>query len=303
MLDLFAASRKRNLGLCRGHRGHNHGAMMDASEWKGPVGQSWAKLHALTDRSFSGLTQQLLDRISAFAGNSVLDIGCGAGELSLAIARARPQARVVGLDISDDLVAAARLRGEQHSNAEFALGDAARWNREGFVPDLLVSRHGVMFFDDPFGAFAHLHDLAAPGAHLVFSCFRSPRENPWAADIARMIDQPAGDPLAPGPFAFADPQRIEAVLAAGGWQDVDIAPVDFAYIAGHGADPVADARAFFARIGPAARALRLLEGEARAAFEAKLEPWLAQHRSGDLVVFAAAAWIVTARSDRRVRER
>lgn len=278
--------------------------MTNLSEWEGTVGQSWAELHALTDRCFSGLTQQLLDRIAAYDGNAVLDIGCGAGEVSLAVARARPQARVVGVDISAQLIEVARQRGAQLGNLEFALGDAVSWSLEHFAPDLLVSRHGVMFFDDPFAAFTHLGDRAAPGANLVFSCFRSPRENAWAADVARMLDQPpASDPFAPGPFAFADPQRIEAVLAAGGWQNVDIAPVDFAYIAGHGADPVADARSFFARIGPAARAMRSLEGSARAKFAAKLDKWLEEHRQGDLVAFAAAAWIVTAKADRRVRDR
>ncbi len=278
--------------------------MTNVNEWEGPVGRSWAELHALTDRCFGGLTQQLLDRVSMESGHSVLDIGCGAGELSLAIARARPQARVVGVDVSADLVEAARERGALLGNLEFALGDAARWQAEDFVPDLLVSRHGVMFFDDPFAAFAHLGEMAAPGARLVFSCFRAPRENPWAADVARLAQlPPAADPHAAGPFAFADPQRIEAILSSGGWQDIDIAPVDFAYIAGQGGDPVGDARAFFARIGPAARALRDVTGAAKLELAAKLDRWLEERRSGDLVAFAGAAWIVTATADRRVRER
>lgn len=272
--------------------------MTSGSEWQGLVGRSWADLHVLTDRCFGGLTQRLLERIGDFPGNAVLDIGCGAGEVSLAVGRARPQAQVIGLDISADLLEVARKRGAQLGNVEFVEGNASNWLPDGFAPDLLVSRHGVMFFDDPFAAFAHLRAIAAPGANLVFSCFRSPRENPWASDVARMMDAPPpADPVAPGPFAFADPQRIEAILAKGGWRNVDIAPVDFAYVAGQGEDPVADARAFFARIGPAARALRELRGEAREAMAAKLDAWLADNRNGDLVVFAAAAWIVTARRD------
>lgn len=272
--------------------------MTNGSEWQGDVGRNWAQLHTLTDRCFGGLTQRLLDRIADFPGREVLDVGCGAGELSLAIARNRQHARVIGLDISPELVEAARIRGAQLPGASFELGDAAQWRGDHFSPDLIVSRHGVMFFDDPVVAFAHLNSIAAPGANLVFSCFRSARDNPWAGDIARMIGQgPAGDGYVPGPFAFADPRFVEAVLTAGGWRDVDIAPVDFAYVAGAGSDPVADARAFFARIGPAARALRELEGEAKADLEAQLIPWLERHRDGDLVIFPAAAWIVTARSD------
>jgi len=264
-------------------------------EWEGSVGRSWAELHEQTDRCLAGLTQQLLDRIAAFPGSSILDIGCGAGELTLALARARPKAHVIGLDISEDLVEVARSRGMHLSNLEFALGDAAEWRAKGMAPDLLISRHGVMFFKDPVAAFTHLRQSADTNANLVFSCFRSARENPWASDVARIAGlPPATNPHAPGPFAFADPQWIEAILEPAGWGEIDIAPVDFAYVAGQGADPVADARAFFARIGPAARALQEVDGEAREQLAARLDRWLEDHRDGDLVAFAGAAWIVTA---------
>lgn len=271
--------------------------MTSGSDWQGKVGQNWADMHAWTDRSFTGLTQHLLERIALRPGHAVLDIGCGAGELSLALGRGRPDAQVIGLDISADLVAAARMRGGQHANVDFVVGDAATWQREFFTPDLLVSRHGVMFFDDPPAAFAHLRRIAAPGAGLVFSCFRTPRENRWMTDLARLLDLPApADPHAPGPFAFADPQWVEEILAEAGWTDIDFEPVDFAYIAGTGPDPVSDAEAFFARIGPAAAMLRELTGTALAEAQQRIRAWLAESRSANLVAFSAAAWVVTARN-------
>jgi hypothetical protein len=160
-----------------------------------------------------------------------------------------------------------------------------------------------MFFDDPPGAFAHLRDLATSEAGLVFSCFRTARENPWASGIAELLGLPGGDAEAPGPFAFADPQRVEAILTTGGWGKVDFEPLDFAWIAGKGEDPVADALAFVSRIGPAAPALRALEGSDRLAAERELRGWFEAHRAGDLVAFPAAAWIVTASADRRHRNR
>lgn len=278
--------------------------MTTKADWQSAVGRNWARTWQLTDLSFSGLTEHLLERIARQPADTVLDIGCGAGELALAIARARPRARIVGLDVSPDLVAAARERvGGEHAQVRFELGDAARWADPKFVPDLLVSRHGVMFFEDPPAAFAHLHDSAAPDATLVFSCFRSPRENLWASGIAELLGLPPGDPHAPGPFAFADPQRVEGILAKGGWGQIDFEPVDFAYIAGKGNDPVEDSLAFVSRIGPAALALHQLEGPAKTAAEQRLREWFAGHRSGDLVVLPAAAWIVTARADRRHRLR
>lgn len=270
--------------------------MTTGSDWQAQTGKSWAASYHLTDRSFSGLTQRLLERIEACQGRAVLDIGCGAGELSLAIARGRPQARVVGVDISADLVAVARGRGEALGNASFIEANAATWREREFAPDLLVSRHGVMFFDDPPAAFSNLLDQAAPGAELIFSCFRSPLENPWASDIAQLLRlPPAKDPTAPGPFAFADPAHVERILRTAGWQDVSFYPVDFAYVAGCGDDPVDEAMSFFNRIGPAAVALRALEGEARADAMSRIRAWVEEYRSGNLVAFGAAAWLVSAR--------
>lgn len=277
--------------------------MTSGADWEDAVGRNWAKHYARTDRSFAGLTEHLLGRIGTHPGKAVLDIGCGAGELSLAIARARPHARVLGLDVSPELIAAVRERAGERGNVRFELRDAAAWHEQGYTPDLLVSRHGVMFFDDPPAAFAHLRDIADPDASLVFSCFRTARENRWASDIPDLLGLPALSSEGPGPFSFADPQLVEAILSAAGWAQVDFEPVDFAWIAGKGDDPVADALDFVSRIGPAAPALRALEGDDRAAAEAKLRGWFEEHRSGDIVAFAAAAWIVTASANRRHRTR
>ncbi|MBS0482440.1 MAG: methyltransferase domain-containing protein [Proteobacteria bacterium] len=269
--------------------------MTTGMDWQARTGRSWADNYRRTDRTFAGLTDRLIERIAGYGGNTVLDIGCGAGELTLAVARQRPGAQVVGVDVSQDLIAAATERGAQHGNASFVLADAGSWRDPGFEPDLLVSRHGVMFFDDPQAAFGNLHATAQPGAQLVFSCFRSWSENPWASELASLLKlPPSPDPTAPGPFAFADPDHVAAILAAGGWRDPQFEAVNFAYIAGKGDDPVEDALAFFQQIGPAAQALQALDGAERERAIGWVRDWLTGHRSGDLVAFSAAAWIVSA---------
>lgn len=271
--------------------------MTKGMDWQAHVGRSWAENFALTDRAFAGLTQRLLERVSERVGQCVLDVGCGAGELALAVARQRPGARVVGVDISADLIDAARDRGGQHGNVDFTLADAGSWRLPGFAPEVVISRHGVMFFDDPIAAFANLREQSAEDAELVFSCFRSPGENPWASDIARLLElPPPANPQAPGPFAFADPQHVEDVLTGAGWRGVSFEAVDFAYIAGKGDEPVEDALNLFRRIGPAAPVLRSLEGADKARAEGWMRDWLEEHRSGNLVAFPAGAWIVSAAS-------
>ena len=273
--------------------------MTSAGDWEGSVGTNWAAEWRRTDRSFSALTPRLLAALAEIPAARILDIGCGAGEIALSLARARPQAKVVGLDLSAPLLAVARSRGEGLGNLWFEQGDAARWRDTAGRPDLLVSRHGVMFFDDPAAAFAHLSSIAAPGARLAFTCFRSPAQNAWAAEIARLLPPPPPEarpsPTAPGPFAFADPDHVRRVLA--GWRDIDLAPVDFSYVAGSGDAPVEDALAFFQRIGPAAAAIRNLPRTARASFENRLGDLVRAHLAAGQVIFPAAAWLVTATAD------
>ena len=270
--------------------------MTDKMEWQGRVGSSWAEQWQRTDRSFAALTQHLVAAILASGEcHSIVDIGCGAGELSIKLASAKPDVKVLGLDISADLIDAAAARSSSISNLSFAVADAAKWRDAGFAPDLYVSRHGVMFFDDPVAAFANLADAAAAKARLVFSCFRSPAENDWAKKIGDLMPPtPAGDPYAPGPFAFADPEHVCDILLQAGWSDIEFEPVDFDYVAGEGNDPVSDALDFFGHIGPAARAIRGLEGAARTVFLARLREVVEAHVSANTVRFAAGAWIVTA---------
>lgn len=272
--------------------------MTDIKDWQGGVGRNWATEWQRTDTSFSELTPHLLSAIAAEPGTCIVDIGCGAGEVAMAVAADRPDAQVTGVDVSPDLIAAAKLRSAETRNLSFELADAAKCSCTGGPPDLYVSRHGVMFFEEPPAAFRHLAAQAAPNARLVFTCFRKPSENIWAKAIAELLPAVQSAPVqphAPGPFAFADPDHVRRCLA--GWRELALRPVDFAYVAGVGPDAVAEAMALFRRIGPSAFALRTLPPEAKADFEKRLLALVEAHFNGARVTFPAAAWLVTATSD------
>lgn len=272
--------------------------MTDMREWQGQVGQSWARTWRMTDRAFTGITEKLLQVIDRLPGQEVADIGCGAGELSLAIARQRRDASITGVDVSPELVEAARERGAGQPRVRFELANAAQWQPR-HSPDLVVSRHGVMFFDDPPAAFGHLHAVSAKGARLAFSCFRDASLNRWASEPADAMGgaMPPPPPRAPGPFAFADPEYVHAVLSAGGWSGIQLEPFDTAYVIGQGPDAVDEAVDFLRRIGPAAQRLATLEGAARADAEARLRALLENRLDQGLIAYPAAIWLVTAWRD------
>lgn len=275
--------------------------MLAASEWQGKTGEAWAEEWRRTDRTLAPLNQALLAYALPFEGRRILDVGCGAGATSLAFGAALPDAEITGLDLSGALVAAAQARVDGRANVQFVAGDASVWTPADGAPfDLIVSRHGVMFFADPLAAFSHLHGLA-PHGRLLFSCFRAAAENEWMTAMLGIIrrhaaDAPATPQDAPGPFAFAEPARIEAILGGAGFAPPAIKPFDFTFLAGAGDDPVADAMAYFRRIGPMARLGAALEGDARTAFLADLEGVVAAQRRDGQVAFRAAAWLVSARA-------
>ena len=272
--------------------------MTTNADWTGRVGDVWAREWRRTDRSFADLTPHLIRAVLADAPKTgaAIDLGCGAGETSIALAAARSGVDVTGIDLSADLIAVARERGAGIANLTFHIGDTAALD-PGSAIDLFVSRHGVMFFDDPVAALSVIRCAGAPAARLVFSCFRDASLNPWA----QLLDDPAARPAppsgyAPGPFGFADRDLTAGILAQAGWTDTDATPVDFTYVAGASPGPVADAVEFFSRIGPASRALADTPPNRRPDLLARLANTLADHETDGQIKFPAAAWIWTART-------
>jgi SAM-dependent methyltransferase len=273
--------------------------MTTTYDWRGDIGDVWADEWRRTDRTLAAVNDALVAEIAADwrAPGRILDIGCGAGATSLALADALGDARITGVDLSPALIAVARERAGDGGRLSFEAGDAAAWSPAEAGYDVIVSRHGIMFFDDPVGAFANICGLARPGARLVFSCFRDRGDNEWVRAIRPVFERFAPEALtAPeppaGPFAFADPARIESILREAGFAPPRIAPLDFDFTVGAGENPIADAVGYFRRVGPFAAMLRTLEQSAGEAATEMLAAIAADHISDGRVTFGAAAWIV-----------
>jgi SAM-dependent methyltransferase len=275
--------------------------MTRGHEWSAGVGSVWAEQWQRTDRTFAAMVPQLdaaIDRLAPPPGGRVADIGCGAGATSVSLARRRPDLDILGIDIAPQLVAVAAERGADLPNLTFSVGDAAGISTTAAY-DMLISRHGVMFFDDPVAAFTGLHAMAKPGAPIVFSCMRAMIHNRWAYDLVEAVTGRAPEPPAdyvPGPFAFADRDFTADMLARTGWKEAAASIADYGYHAGEGDDPVEDALRTFTLIGPAASLLARATPEERPALTQRLRTVLDRHRNGSEVVLPASAWIWTARA-------
>lgn len=200
-----------------------------ASEWAGPVGERW---HDNIDRFESMLTEIGTAAVAhaGFApGERVVDVGCGGGPTTLAIASiVGPAGRVTGADISPMLVDLANGRAASSGigNASFEVVDGEFGTPSGVPFDRLFSRFGVMFFENSTRAFANMRGWLKPGGRIDFAAWGAPEENPWFGAVggimARLFDLPPPDPDAPGPFRFGDAAATKAMLEAAGYTGVTV---------------------------------------------------------------------------------
>jgi SAM-dependent methyltransferase len=270
-----------------------------AAQWNEVSGPTWVELQALLDRMLEPFAEVLVETIQPERGDRMLDIGCGAGATTLGVARrVGPSGRALGVDISAPLVAAAKARAaaEGLHTASFVCADAQTHAFDPQAFDAVISRFGVMFFDDPVAAFANIRRAARPGGKLAFVAWRSPVENPFmitaalaAAPFLPAVAPPAPD--APGQFAFADGARVRAILEASGWSVIDVAPLDRPSVV-----PEADLMTYVTRLGPAGMALRDADAATRSkvieALHIAFQPYI---RDG-AARFTSACWLVTARA-------
>ncbi|XXX72354.1 class I SAM-dependent methyltransferase [Sorangium sp. So ce134] len=270
-----------------------------AALWNEAGGPIWVEMQDVLDGMLAPFGAPLLEEAFPGEGGRVLDIGCGAGATALAMARRLgPAGLCLGVDISGPLVAAARARAaaEGLASAAFVHADAQTHRFEPDSFDAVISRFGVMFFEDPAAAFANIRRAARRKAKLSFVAWRSPAENPFMTEAARaaapLLPQlPAPGPDAPGQFAFADSDRVRRILDASGWADVDIRPID---VSSGVAEK--DLLAYVTKLGPVGLALRDADAPTRArtaeAVRAAFEPYV---RDG-AARFTAACWLVSARA-------
>lgn len=266
-----------------------------AARWNGPAGNAWVDLQELLDEMFRPFEELLVEAVAAEHAGSVLDVGCGTGGVTRAVARRA--GHCVGVDISGPMIETARAHAEREGvPASFIQADAQEYAFDPGAFDAVVSRFGVMFFSDPVRAFGNLRSTVRDGAGLRCVVWRGPGENPFMTTAEHaaapfLPDLPARRPDQPGQFAFADPERVRRILAESGWAGIDIQPVDVVC-----ALPEKDLVTYFTRLGPLGMVLPGADERTRAEIVEAVRPAFDPFVRGTEVRYTAACWMVSARA-------
>lgn len=269
-----------------------------AQRWNGSAGCAWVEAQRMLDRTLQPFEDLLVAEVSASGAQQVLDVGCGTGSTTRAVARlVGAEGRSVGIDISEQMIGAARVVAEQErAPATFVCADAQQHAFESQGFDMIMSRFGVMFFEDSVQAFANLRSACRDGASLRCIVWRSPAENPFMTAAERaaaplLPNLPPRRPDAPGQFGFADDRRVHSILEESGWSEIDIRPIDVTCTL-----PEQELIRYGTRFGPVGIALQEADPQTRtrvaAAVRAAFDPYV----HGAEVRFTACCWMIGARS-------
>lgn len=263
--------------------------------WNGPAGRAWVDGKSMMDTMLQPFEDRLVAAVAEHGADRVLEVGCGTGAVTLAIARARPNGAVTGIDISAPMLAEARAQAATAGiPAHFLLADAESHDFVVGGFDMVVSRFGVMFFGQPTVAFANLRRATRPSGALRFFAWRGVRENPFmslAEQVAAPLlpALPPRRPNAPGQFAFADLDHVHGILCDSGWRDITIEPADVE--CGLPADRLPH---YLSHFGPLGRVMEGLRPDHRQHLLDRLLEAFAPFVHAGEARFTAACWQVAA---------
>lgn len=238
-----------------------------ADFWTEGAGRDWITYETQLDALFGGVNKALLQTAAPQGGQMVLDVGCGTGATSREFAKAAgPNGKVQGLDISTTMLEQARITATTAGleNVTFVQADAQTEPLPENRFDHIISRFGVMFFDDPVAALKNIFRSLKQGGNLTMACWGPFKENPWftlprraATDL--LGNPPPMNPRDPGPFAFADTDYVLNILKDAGFAAPTVNTKDIPLTLQGSA---ADAAELSSYIGPANSVIRAQCGTA-----------------------------------------
>ena len=272
-----------------------------AEFWNGKGGENWLSREARLEASLRPFGQQAMAAGAITAGQRILDIGFGCGDSAIELAgKVGPEGQVHGVDISLAMVDAANKKAVKMdiANVSFECADAQTKAFQLASYDLVFSRFGVMFFDDPIGAFKNIYSALKPGGRLAFICWAPRNQNAWVGlplqVVAKHLTLPAPPGLEePGPFSLSEELRVNSILGAAGFANIAVEPYQIPFVLGGDVD---EALSFLMQLAPSGGAINNAEAdqETRARIALDMADLLKSHTNNKGVSMGATALLVTA---------
>ena len=267
--------------------------------WSGAGGLGWVKVQGLIDRIFAPHAAVLVRAVADNSPKRLLDVGCGTGATTVAVAlQLSNNAHCVGIDISNVMIDAANERAHSAgAETAFICADAQTYSFAEGEFDLILSRFGIMFFDDPIQAFRNLRKAASKGGKLLGIAWRDPEDNPFMVAAERATEQylpgiSKRSPGSPGQFGFADRNRVHNILEHSGWSNVEILPMDTLC-----AFPQSDLSLYLSNLGPVGQALKKVDDSLRQVILNHLISVFDKYVVNGEVRFTASCWLIRASND------
>lgn len=280
-------------------------AEFGAKYWADQAAQRWVKNQAELDRAIGPFGRAVLDRLELARFSRALDVGCGCGATTLELAghvgAPAGSGSVVGLDVAPAMLDCARNRAREANvqNVSWVCADAATYSDElGF--DLLFSRFGVMFFQDPAPAFENLRRMLRSNGTCAFVCWQELERNPWVqvpvAAATSVLNKGTLFEEGPGPFSLGSRTHLQQLLQSAGFDAVTIEPFEYDVVFSNAG--LEAAVHFATTAGTAGRLLVDADEATRARVIEAMTPALAPHAKGQRVALPGAAWLVFAQRTR-----
>lgn len=266
-----------------------------ASDWDGPEGEYWARYHHEYERLLGVFDETLVEAGGIRSNDRCLDIGCGTGATTRALAGRAVDGSALGMDLSGPMLTTARESAARAEvgNLEFVQGDAQMYPFDDSSFDVAVSRMGCMFFGDPAAAFTNIGRALRPGGRLALTVWQDVAANEWITAIDEALgetrsDEAANEPTGytPGPFSLADRNLSMSLLQRADFVDITVEALDIPLAFG----TVEDAQAFLETWIDDD-----LDDDHRAHASASLNRLLVENATIDGVLLSSATWLITAR--------
>ena len=238
--------------------GHKIINVEQSEYWNEKSGPKWVKNEDALNERLSILTNELFSRAKIKATDKVLDIGCGGGETTFKVSKLLVDGgQVLGVDISHTLLDHAKGKFSNIDVMKFMHCDAQNYSFDKNYFDKVISRFGVMFFENPYEAFKNILDSMRTNGSLNFVCWTNLMENEFIIEGMDIITKYTQKVLPevtkdPGPFAFSDREYVNEVLQSAGFKNINI---DEVYTSISTKDTAEQDAEILMGIGPRARIL------------------------------------------------